>query len=70
MYKVELITASGLSDKAVVHLTDQDKTEAIQGLIENFLEPAGAKFVEELVYRFLLTRGDALGGSMRNVGVF
>lgn len=25
-------------------------------------------FVEELVFRFLLTRGDALGGSMRNVG--
>jgi type II restriction enzyme len=35
-----------------------------------FLEPAGQHFVEELVYRFLLTRGDTLGGSMRNVGGF
>ena len=25
-------------------------------------------FIEELAYRFLLTRGDTLGGSMRNVG--
>ncbi len=42
----------------------------MSGLIENFLEPAGANFVEELVFRFLLTRGDTLGGSMRNVGGF
>ena len=63
-----LLTAAGVSDKAVNHLQDADKKEAILGLIRNFLEPAGANFVEELVYRFLLTRGDTLGGSMRNVG--
>jgi len=63
-----LLTAAGVSDKALTHLTDQDKTEAIQSLIKNFLEPAGTSFVEELVFRFLLTRGDTLGGSMRNVG--
>jgi len=63
-----LLTAAGLSDKALNHLLPQDKVEAIKRLIENFLEPAGAKFVEELVFRFLLTRGDKLGGSMRNIG--
>lgn len=63
-----LLTAAGLSDKALVHLLPEDKVEAIKGLIRNFLEPAGEKFVEELVFRFLLTRGDALGGSMRNIG--
>jgi hypothetical protein len=63
-----LLTAAGISDKAAGHLQAQDKAEAIQGLIKNFLEPAGANFVEELVFRFLLTRGDTLGGSMRNVG--
>ncbi|CCW34780.1 Restriction endonuclease BsobI [Chthonomonas calidirosea] len=63
-----LLTAAGLSDKALVHLQSEDKIEAIKSLIKNFLEPAGEKFVEELVYRFLLTRGDALGGSMRNIG--
>ena len=62
-----LLTAAGVSDKAASHLQPQDKVQAIQGLIDNFLGPAGPKFVEELVFRFLLTRGDALGGSMRNV---
>jgi hypothetical protein len=65
-----LLTAAGVSDKTNNHLEDTDKAEAISGLIKTFLEPAGANFVEELVYRFLLTRGDTLGGSMRNVGGF
>jgi hypothetical protein len=37
-----LLTAAGISDKAAGHLQPQDKMEAIQGLIKNFLEPAGA----------------------------
>ncbi len=63
-----LLSASGVSDKAMKYLLPQDKTEAIQGLIAKYLEPAGPAFVEELVFRFLLTKGDALGGSMRNIG--
>ncbi len=62
-----LLTAAGLSDKALSHLDESDKDEALRGLIEQFLEPAGNEFVEELVYRFLLIRGDSLGGSMRNL---
>jgi len=65
--RLALLTAAGVSDKAFNHLEDEDKTEAIKGLITDFLEPAGDDFVEELVFRFLLTRGDSLGGSMRNV---
>lgn len=63
-----LLTAAGVSDKAKRHLSPQDRVEAINGLIRNFLEPAGQQFLEELVFRFLLIRGDALGGSMRNIG--
>lgn len=63
-----LLTAAGLSDKARNHLSAQDRQKAVDELIARFLEPAGAKFVEELVFRFLLVRGDTLGGSMRNVG--
>lgn len=63
-----LLIAAGVSDKAAGHMLSEDKEEAIQGFIRNFLEPAGKAFVEELVFRFLLTRGDALGGSMRNIG--
>jgi len=65
-----MLTAAGVSDKATTHLEEQDKREALEGLVKNFLEPAGSDFVEELVFRFLLTRGDTLGGSMRNVGGF
>ena len=65
-----LIAAAGVSDKAAQHLQEQDKMEAITGLIRNYLEPAGTKLVEEVVFRFLLTRGETLGGSMRNLGGF
>jgi len=62
-----LLTASGLSDKALNYFTEQDKIQAIKELIDKFLKPAGKNFVEEAVYRYLLIRGDSLGGSMRNV---
>jgi len=65
-----LVTAAGVSDKAANHLQEDDQRTAVLGLIKNFLEPAGSKFVEELVFRFLLTRGDTLGGSIRNAGGF
>ena len=62
-----LLTAAGLSDKAVNYFNEDDKKKAILSLIENFLEPAGSYFVDEVVYRYLLIKGDSLGGSMRNV---
>lgn len=65
--RTALLTAAGFSEKASSHTNETDKTTAIQSFIEKFLEPAGTNFVEELVYRFLLTRGDSLGGSMRNI---
>ncbi|WP_410246444.1 AvaI/BsoBI family type II restriction endonuclease, partial [Arthrospira sp. PCC 8006] len=66
--EIGLLTAAGLSHKSLKYLMPEDKIDAINGLIKNFLEPAGTNFVEELVFRFLLTRGDSLGGSMRNIG--
>jgi hypothetical protein len=62
-----LIAASGISDKAATHLGVDGCTAAIQEFIKNFLIPAGEKFKEELVFRFLLTKGDSLGGKMRNI---
>ena len=62
-----LLTAAGFSEKATKQTKEKDQISAIQDFIEKFLEPAGRNFVEELVYRFLLTRGDSLGGSMRNI---
>jgi type II restriction enzyme len=65
--RVGLLTASGLSEKALNYLTEEDRDLAIIGLIEKFLEPAGEHFGDELVYRYLLTKGDALGGKARNL---
>lgn len=62
-----LLTAAGLSDKAISYFTEKDKDIAINELIRNFLEPAGKYFIDELVYRYLLIKGDSLGGSMRNL---
>ena len=39
---------------------------AIQELIDKFLKPAGADYIDEATFRYLLIKGDAVGGSMRN----
>lgn len=62
-----LLTAAGLSDKALNYFRDEDKVKAIEELVTNFLEPAGVSFADEVVYRYLLIKGDSLGGSMRNI---
>lgn len=62
-----LLTAAGVSEKASKYFQQEDKNTAIETFIDKFLEPAGNAFVDELVYRFLLIKGDSLGGSMRNL---
>lgn len=61
-----LITAAGLSDKSLAYLNEDDQTMAIQELIEKFLKPAGNAYIDEATYRYLLIKGDAVGGTMRN----
>ncbi|NHI78272.1 AvaI/BsoBI family type II restriction endonuclease [Lactococcus petauri] len=62
-----MLTASGISEKAKKFLNKEDQKLAIKNLIENFLEPAGEAYIDELVYRFLLIKGDSFGGTMRNI---
>lgn len=62
-----LLIAAGVSDKAAKHFDEDAKALAIEQFVSKFLLPAGEQFREEFVYRFLLTRGDSLGGAMRNV---
>lgn len=61
-----LLTASGLSEKSMQYLSTSDQTHAIEELIEKFLIPSGSNFVDEAIYRYLLIKGDAVGGIMRN----
>lgn len=61
-----MLTAAGLSDKSMQYLSEEDQTAAIKELIEKFLKPAGENYLDEAVYRYLLIKGDAVGGMMRN----
>ena len=61
-----LLTAAGLSDKSMNYLTEADKITAIKELIIKFLEPAGDNYIDETIFRYLLIKGDAVGGTMRN----
>lgn len=61
-----LLTASGLSDKSMNYLTTDDQTAAIKELIDKFLKPAGSDYIDEATFRYLLIKGDAVGGTMRN----
>ncbi len=65
-----LVIAAGVSDEVAHYLHASDKREVVLNLVKNFLEPAGVNFVEELVFRFLLARGETLSGSMRNISSF
>ena len=66
-----LITAAGISEKSLSYLDEGDQTVAIQELIDKFLKPAGNNYIDEATFRYLLIKGDAVGGAMRNkIGVF
>jgi Restriction endonuclease BsobI len=59
--------AAGVSVKANKFLSKDDLNDILLEFIKEFLEPAGKQYIDELIYRYLLTLGDALGGRMRNL---
>lgn len=64
-FKNELVASAGFSEKAFNHLSGPE----LEGIIEKALTTTltEADFRQELVHRYLLTKGDTLGGSMRNI---
>ena len=65
-----LITAAGFSEKSLSYLNEDARTIAIQELIDEFLKPAGSAYIDKVIFRYLLIKGDAVGGTMRNrIGV-
>jgi hypothetical protein len=66
-FRFALSEAAGISKKASAFLNEDDVNSIIHEFVKVVLEPAGSDFVDELVYRFLLAKGDALGGRMRNI---
>lgn len=62
-----ILTAAGVSEKAKQYFQEADKQLAMSEFAEKYLQTAGNQFVDELVLRFMLTRGETLGGTMKNV---
>ena len=65
-YRNGLIAAAGLSQKATNHLSKDEIDDAVKKVFLSVGERSGETFREEILYRYLLTAGDALGGQMRN----
>lgn len=65
-YRRRLIAAAGLSDKAIKYLTEEEIEDAVKRVFLSVAENSGEAFREEILYRYLLTAGDSLGGQMRN----
>jgi type II restriction enzyme len=57
----------GFSDKAQRYFSDAELREAIKPVLDLITKRSGSDFRTEILYRFLLTRGDTLGGEMRNL---
>jgi len=66
-YRDNLAFACGFSEKAKSQLTDDELDGAIKKVLTRIHKEAGEKFREDILYRYLLTKGDSLGGSMRNL---
>ena len=65
--KDELIAAAGFSDKATGYFSAQEIEDSLLTVLGVIEKESSNKWREEILYRFLLTRGDSLGGAMRNI---
>lgn len=59
--------AAGVSVKANNYLSKDDLNKILAEFIKEYLEPAGKEYIDEIIYRYLITLGDSLGGRMRNL---
>src|SRR3990172_13132962 len=63
----ELIASAGFSDKATNHFSASELKDALLKVLGKIQADAPIDWRSEIVFRFLLTRGDSLGGTMRNI---
>lgn len=66
-FRDELIDAAGFSVKSRKFLTDKDIDEFLKSFLDKFSSKNISEIKEDIIFRYLLTRGDALGGKMRNI---
>lgn len=61
-----LLEAAGITQKTKKHLSAEDKRELLTKFVYEVLKKTGKKYVDEVVYRYLMALGEQLGGHMRN----
>lgn len=64
---ISMCEAAGVSTKARGYLQPKDTKDILTDFVEEYLVTVGSSYVDELINRYLLTQGDALGGRMRNI---
>lgn len=62
----EVIAASGYSDKACKYFSKQELRDAARAIVSKTHYQWPERWKERIVSKYLLTRGDSLGGEMRN----
>ena len=67
-HRNDLISACGFSGKARDKLTKKELDDSIKKVLVRIYKESGSDFRENILYRYLLTKGDSLGGRMRNLG--
>lgn len=60
-----VLSCAGLSAKAQGHLSDRQLRDIARAALED-IAAAGGELGRQVLFRYLLTVGDSLGGSMRN----
>ena len=65
--RIAFLDAAGVYSKTRSHLTEADMDSLLKGFVKEVLEPCGVKYIDEIVYRYLMSLGEQLGGRMRNI---
>lgn len=62
-----LLDAAGVMQKTRRFLETDEKRKLIQDFLKKVIAPTGEQYAEEIVYRYLMSLGEQLGGRMRNL---
>jgi len=63
----QLVSSCGFSKKAVGHMTADQLSSSLNIVLDKVANANPDNWRLEIVFRYLLTKGDSLGGSMRNL---
>jgi hypothetical protein len=66
-FQDHLLSAAGFSDKSLNHIEGDDLKNSMKAVFDEILGRNPDGWRDEILYRYLLTKGDSLGGAMRNL---